>query len=168
MQLATLVDRPPEGELWLHETKFDGYRLLGFVSNSTARLRTRNGKDWTERFPSIAAALEKLIGAPAVLDMEAVVVDNDGKSSFQALQAALGEGGHPEKDRRVCIRPSTPRRQGSYKTAAHRTQRKSCGTREIESSALRYSEHILVDGRNVLAGVRGGLEGIVSKEMPHM
>ena len=51
VQLATLVDKPPEGVEWLQEIKFDGYRLLGFVSGGTPRLRTRNGKDWTASFP---------------------------------------------------------------------------------------------------------------------
>ena len=50
VQLATLVDEPPQGEEWLHEIKFDGYRLLGFVSGGAAALRTRNGKDWTGKF----------------------------------------------------------------------------------------------------------------------
>ena len=57
-------------------------------------LRTRNGKDWTESFPSLAAALENLKVKNAVLDMEAVILDAEGKSSFQALQAALGDGGN--------------------------------------------------------------------------
>lgn len=69
VQLATLVDTPPEGVSWLHEMKFDGYRLLGFVSDGTARLRTRNGKDWTERFPSLTTALEKLRTKRSVLDI---------------------------------------------------------------------------------------------------
>ena len=97
VQLATLVETPPEGVSWLHEMKFDGYRLLGFVSDGTARLRTRNGKDWTERFPSLTAALEKLRTKSGVLDMEAVVVDPEGKSSFQALQAALAPPGTPRR-----------------------------------------------------------------------
>jgi len=58
VQLATLADEAPEGDQWLHEIKFDGYRLLGFVSGGASRLRTRNGKDWTDSFPSLAAALE--------------------------------------------------------------------------------------------------------------
>jgi len=93
VQLASLVDTPPEGEDWLHEIKFDGYRLLGFASNRTASLRTRNGLDWTAKFPAITTAMEKLPARDAVIDMEAVVLDQAGKSSFQALQAALGEGG---------------------------------------------------------------------------
>src|SRR5580700_4717659 len=93
LQLATLVEAPPDGENWLHEVKFDGYRLLGFVSAGESCLRTRNGKDWTGKFPTLSAALKTL--KDAVLDMEAVVLDAEGKSSFQALQVALGDGGDP-------------------------------------------------------------------------
>ena len=96
VQLATLVDEPPQGDRWLHEIKFDGYRLLGFVAAGAVSLRTRNGQDWTAKFPSLATGLEKLNVEDAVLDMEAVVIDDKGKSSFQALQAALGEGGNAQ------------------------------------------------------------------------
>lgn len=75
VQLATLVDAAPPGEKWVHEIKFDGYRLLGFLSGAKTRLRTRNGNDWTESFPAIAAALEKLKADDAVVDMEAVILD---------------------------------------------------------------------------------------------
>jgi bifunctional non-homologous end joining protein LigD len=67
VQLATLVDEPPQGDEWLHEIKFDGYRLLGFVSGGAAALRTRNSKDWTGSFPSLVAAMEKLKVQDAVL-----------------------------------------------------------------------------------------------------
>ena len=97
VQLATLADAVPAGEDWLHEIKFDGYRLLGFVVDGECRLRTRNGKDWTERFPSLSHALQELKAKSAVLDMEAVILNAQGKSSFQALQAALGERGNPEE-----------------------------------------------------------------------
>src|SRR5438445_13192838 len=68
VQLATVVDTPPEGDEWLHEIKFDGYRLLGFVSGGASRLLTRNGKDWTSKFPSLSAALNELPVKSAVLD----------------------------------------------------------------------------------------------------
>ena len=96
VQLATLVDTAPAGDKWVHEIKFDGYRLLGFVTGGEARLRTRNGNDWTGNFPAIAEALPKLKAHDAVVDMEAVILDAEGKSSFQGLQGALGEGGRPE------------------------------------------------------------------------
>src|ERR1700684_4253114 len=91
VQLATLVDAPPEGDEWIHEVKFDGYRLLGLIAGGSCCLRTRNGKDWTERFPSLSTSLNDLKVKDAVLDMEAVILDAQGKSSFQALQGALGD-----------------------------------------------------------------------------
>jgi bifunctional non-homologous end joining protein LigD len=94
VELATLVDAPPEGEQWLHEIKFDGYRLLAFLADGEVRLRTRNGNDWTRKFPSLYASVAKLKAKSAVLDLEAVVLDSAGKSSFQAMQQALGKGGN--------------------------------------------------------------------------
>jgi bifunctional non-homologous end joining protein LigD len=95
-ELATFVDAPPAGDQWLHEIKLDGYRLLAFLAVGAVRLVTRNGNDWTAKFPSISGSVGKLKAKQAVLDMEAVVVDAAGKSSFQAMQRALGEGGKPE------------------------------------------------------------------------
>ncbi len=83
VQLATLAKKPPEGDHWLHEIKFDGYRLLAFRSDGDVRLRTRNGHDWTNKFPSIHASIAKLKVKAAVLDMEAVVLDRAGKSIFR-------------------------------------------------------------------------------------
>ena len=96
VQLATLVDEPPQGEDWVHEIKFDGYRLLGFVSAGRRRCApatARTGPPVSRR----GAAMRKLKVEDAVMDMEAVILDENGKSSFQALQAALGDGGKPEK-----------------------------------------------------------------------
>ena len=97
VQLATLVDAPPEGEQWLHEIKFDGYRLLGFLSGGEVcsahaqRARLDIKVSLCRRGPG------RPQGKDAVLDMEAVVLDENGKSGFQALQAALGEGGPRER-----------------------------------------------------------------------
>jgi bifunctional non-homologous end joining protein LigD len=83
VQLATLVDVPPEGDQWLlHEIKFDGYRLLAFLSKGQVRLQTRNGNDWTYKRPSIYASVAKLKANTAVLDMEAVL-DSVGISTFR-------------------------------------------------------------------------------------
>jgi len=92
-QLATLVESPPVGEEWLHEIKFDGYRLLARIEPGSVRLLSRNGRDWTDRFPKLAAALRALRVRETLLDGEAIVVDAEGKSRFQALQNALGRRG---------------------------------------------------------------------------
>lgn len=88
-QLATLVERAPPGARWLHEIKLDGYRILARVEGGSARLISRRGRDWTARFPEIAAALAKLPVAAALIDGEVAVVLADGRTSFQELQGAL-------------------------------------------------------------------------------
>ena len=59
-QLATLVDKPPAGEEWLHELKFDGYRLLCHLNRGQVRFWTRNQKDWTTKFPGVGKAIKAL------------------------------------------------------------------------------------------------------------
>ena len=91
-QLATLAKSPPQGDNWLHEIKFDGYRLIAVVRGDDIRLFTRRGKDWTAKFASVQEALAELRVERAVLDGEVVVLDEQGISHFQALQNYL-EGG---------------------------------------------------------------------------
>jgi bifunctional non-homologous end joining protein LigD len=88
-QLATLVDEAPAGDEWVHEVKFDGYRLRVALENGRATVLTRNGADWTERFPLIARAVETLPVSSALLDGEAVVLDAEGRSDFGLLQEVL-------------------------------------------------------------------------------
>ncbi|HEX2223574.1 MAG TPA: DNA ligase D [Thermoanaerobaculia bacterium] len=91
-QLATLVSEAPRGAEWVHEIKYDGYRALCQVRGGEARLITRNGKDWTDRFQPVASAAEAVLGDhEAVLDGEVVVLEANGTTSFQALQNALSE-----------------------------------------------------------------------------
>ncbi len=91
-QLAKLVSHPPEGPEWLHELKFDGYRLQLHIHNDKIKIFTRNGHDWTEKFPSLVKDVKKLGVNAAILDGEAVVVDESGISNFQLLQNALESG----------------------------------------------------------------------------
>ena len=88
-QLATLVKQAPAGAEWLHEIKFDGYRMLGRIENGEARMISRSGKDWTENFATLADAIAQLPVNSVWLDGEVVVLGTDGRSSFQALQNAL-------------------------------------------------------------------------------
>lgn len=90
-QLATLVEEPPRGEDWLHELKFDGYRVLCEVRDGKIHIWTRNGKDWTDRFTPVAEAVAQLPVREALLDGEVAVLEPDGTTSFQALQNALTE-----------------------------------------------------------------------------
>jgi bifunctional non-homologous end joining protein LigD len=164
VQLATLVDAVPEGESWIHETKFDGYRLLGFRAGQSVRLVTRNGKDWTGRFPSLSAALAGLASDNAVLDMEAVVLDSHGKSSFQSLQNALGDGG--DRKRIVAYAFDLLYLNGKDLTALPLLQRmKNLKSLLGKSKTLRYSGHVTGRGDEMFAkACEAGLEGIISKE----
>ena len=91
--LPTLVDKPPAGPQWVHEIKWDGYRVSAYVADGKATIRTRNGHDWTARFPVIAAAVCALKVRSAVIDGEAVILDDHGRSSFAELQADLDRHG---------------------------------------------------------------------------
>ncbi len=92
VELATLADVPPLGDDWLHEIKFDGYRMLCRVDKGEARFISRNGKDWTARFPRLAAAAAILPVTSALLDGEVVALGPDGTTSFQQLQNAARRG----------------------------------------------------------------------------
>ncbi|MBL8896222.1 MAG: DNA ligase D [Planctomycetes bacterium] len=88
LQLATLRAHPPSDTGWLHEIKWDGYRLLALRGRSV-RLRSRGGEDWTARFPHLVAAIEELPGRQLVLDGELIALDAEGRSDFAALQRDL-------------------------------------------------------------------------------
>ncbi|HSU39149.1 MAG TPA: DNA ligase D [Polyangiaceae bacterium] len=90
-ELATLVSAAPEGDAWVHELKFDGYRLLARVAGGDVGLFTRHGHDWSERMPALVRALSR-IEVDAWLDGEVVVLDERGVSNFQRLQNSLSEG----------------------------------------------------------------------------
>jgi bifunctional non-homologous end joining protein LigD len=89
-QLATLVDEVPAGPGWIHEYKYDGYRLLLAVGEGVATAWTRNGKDWSDKFKALVKAAERL-PAGCLIDGEAVAIDDEGKPDFQLLQATLKE-----------------------------------------------------------------------------
>jgi bifunctional non-homologous end joining protein LigD len=91
-QLASLVKEAPEGDQWLHELKFDGYRIQARLDGGTATLWSRNGKDWTAPLPRVAEAVARLPCRQALIDGEAAVLLPDGTTSFNALQNAMQEG----------------------------------------------------------------------------
>jgi bifunctional non-homologous end joining protein LigD len=92
VELATLAEEAPSGSEWLHEVKFDGYRMLCRVDGGKARFISRNGLDWTEKLPELAAAAGRLPVEQAMLDGEVVSLKPDGTTSFQALQNVFQAG----------------------------------------------------------------------------
>src|SRR5215207_2013092 len=91
-QLATLAKHPPSGDAWLHEIKYDGYRMGCAISPDGVRLTSRNGLDYTAALAEIVAEAKTLPVTSALLDGEVVVLLEDGRASFQALQQAIGVG----------------------------------------------------------------------------
>jgi ATP-dependent DNA ligase len=91
-QFTQLVDAAPEGDQWLHEIKFDGYRMHARLDRSAVRLLTRTGLDWTHKYPPIAAAVSGLGARQAYLDGELCGVFPDGITSFGMIQAASDAG----------------------------------------------------------------------------
>ena len=94
-QLPTLVGQPPGGADWFHEVKHDGYRTLLAINRGGAIAYTRNGYDWTARYPGIIRAATKLSCKSAMLDGEVIVQDARGASDFEALQSGLRTRGAP-------------------------------------------------------------------------
>ena len=88
-QLPTLTAQPPAGDRWIHEIKHDGYRTVLVVDRGSVRAFTRNGHDWSDRYPAIVASAAELRCRSAILDGEVIVQDGRGASDFEALQRAL-------------------------------------------------------------------------------
>jgi bifunctional non-homologous end joining protein LigD len=162
--LASLEAKPPKGRQWVHEIKFDGYRLEARIDEGKVKLLTRSGLDWTDKFGNrVLAALGALPARQALIDGELVVEGEAGASDFAALQAALSEGktdrfvyyafdllyadGYDLRevkliDRKAALRTLVPRGEGP----------------------VRFSDDFDTEGEIVLENAcRLSLEGIVSK-----
>jgi bifunctional non-homologous end joining protein LigD len=163
--LALLTDKPPRGPQWVHELKFDGYRIQARIDGGDIRLLTRKALDWTKRFPTIAAGLQTLKVGNAMLDGELVSEDERGIPHFADLQADLKSG---RRDRLRYHVFDLVYLDGFDLTGTTLLDRKSLlaaiTARLPVSSPLRYSEHSEEDGATMLRhACRMGLEGIVSK-----
>jgi bifunctional non-homologous end joining protein LigD len=161
-ELATLVDTAPAGPGWLHEIKFDGYRMLCRVADGQCRIVSRNGKDWTAAFATIADAAARLPVDSAWIDGEIVVMDAHGRTRFQALQNVLSDGA---SGRPVYCVFDLPYLDGYDLRQATLEARKALLAKIVgEGSGIRYSDHVAGNGATFFAeACRLGLEGIVSK-----
>ncbi|RUX28897.1 DNA ligase D [Mesorhizobium sp. M2A.F.Ca.ET.042.01.1.1] len=165
-QLATLEKEAPTGDDWLHEVKFDGYRMQAQIEGSEVRLLTRAGLDWTGKFEGpLTAALAKLKCRDAVIDGEVVVLADSGVSSFPLLQADLSAR---RADRFIYYVFDLMRLDGEDLRREPLVERKQALAELVgeqpENSALRFSDHFHEPGKVMLQHVcRMGLEGVVSK-----
>jgi bifunctional non-homologous end joining protein LigD len=164
--LATLCTAAPSGPGFVHEIKFDGYRIQARLDHGKVRLLTRKGLDWTRKFRNVADVVATLAARTALIDGEIVVEDERGVSNFAMLQADLEVG---RRDRFTYFAFDLLHRDGRDLRKLPLSERKA----ELEdllraekSSAIRYSEHFEEDGTLVLRqACRMTLEGIVSKRI---
>ncbi|MET0962162.1 MAG: DNA ligase D [Noviherbaspirillum sp.] len=163
-QLATLTDRAPEGEEWLAEMKFDGYRALCRLQDGKATLYTRAGNDWTAKWKDIAAAAAALPAQEAWLDGEVVALDDKGNVSFQLLQNNMSEA----RGRLAYYVFDLPWLNGHDLRDVPLAQRKELLRALLEKSdpagQVRYSDHLSGDARQAFShACMHGLEGIIVK-----
>ncbi len=162
VQLAQLVDAVPAGDRWLHEMKYDGYRTLVAIGGGAARAYTRSGLDWSDRYPAILDQAGRLSVRSALIDGEAVVLDADGRSSFQALQGAL-KGAPGTIDYFAFDLLELNGEDLTRLPLLERKERLRAILPERDPH-LRYSEHIRGNGEKLLASFCGAdLEGVISK-----
>jgi bifunctional non-homologous end joining protein LigD len=163
--LATLADTAPERGNWIHEIKFDGYRIQARLDGGKVKLLTRRGLDWTRKFPTIAEAIAKLPAQTALIDGELVVEGGDGISNFSLLQEDLKNGRH---DRMVFYMFDLMHLNGEDLRPMPLDARKQTLARllakTVRHGPLRLSESLDEPGPVLLKhACKLGLEGIVSK-----
>jgi bifunctional non-homologous end joining protein LigD len=160
-QLATLKTKAPKGDLWLHEIKYDGYRIQVHLSRGRKKVFTRNGLDWTKRFTEIAGALA--IPGEAIIDGEVVVI-HEGRTNFSELQAELAAG---RQGRLVYYAFDLLWRNGDLRKLPQ-IERKQLlldllGENDVELPVV-YSEHLTGDGQQMFEhAAKLNWEGIISK-----
>ncbi|ETR76587.1 ATP-dependent DNA ligase [Afipia sp. P52-10] len=167
-QLCNAAQRPPNGDRWVHEIKFDGYRIQMRVKDGEVSLKTRKALDWTDRFATIAKAAAQL--PDVIIDGEIIAQNDQGHPDFSAMQAALSDDGNTDDlvffafD--LLFASGEDLRElplGERKAKLHALLRKHFRGR---AAPIRYVEHFAADGDAFMANVqKEGLEGAVSKEI---
>src|SRR3954469_9334908 len=145
-QLATLKSKAPWGQQWIHEIKYDGYRIQLHLEKGKKRAFTRNGHDWIKRFSSIAGAFD--IRGQAIVDGEVVVV-HEGRTNFSELQAELAGG---RQDRLVFYAFDLLWRDGDLRRLPQIERKQALlemiGDNDVERPVV-YSEHMIGDGQEI-------------------
>ncbi|TAX99126.1 ATP-dependent DNA ligase [Rhizobium leguminosarum] len=166
--LALLRAKPPKGDDWVYEIKWDGYRLAVHIEPTGIRILTRGGHDWTHRFPAIKLAAMWLPVGTAILDGEAVVLDEQGRSDFGLLQQSLGgRGGKKMSSDAIFMAFDLLYFDGHDLRNSELDMRRHLLEDLVPASEqgdIRLSEEIEADGDHLLASAcEHGLEGIIAK-----
>src|ERR1700730_8970042 len=158
--LATLIDKVPSGERWVHEIKFDGYRVQVHLRDAAVKVFTRRGNDWTNRFRKIAGDAWHINAGSAIIDGEVVVPSADGTTDFSVLQNELK--GRSEKI--VMFAFDLLYLNGCDLRKLPLIERKALLKKLIDKSDIQFSESFDVDGGEMFKhACKTGLEGVVSK-----
>lgn len=164
--LPALVDEAPEGDQWMHEIKYDGYRTQVIITQGEARAFTRRGYDWTAKYGPIVACAETLPCQSAILEGELIMQDKEGRSDFHALRSGIER----EPQRLILMAFDLLHLDGKdlrKRPVEHRREllRRLLGPNEPHRP-VHFSEHVVGNGRQFFAAVEGiQLEGIVSKKL---
>jgi bifunctional non-homologous end joining protein LigD len=158
--LASSIEKVPNGDRWIHEIKFDGYRVQLQLVNESVRVFTRRGNDWTKRFKKIANDAFLINAASAIIDGEIVVPATDGTTDFSVLQNQL----RGKSDEIVMVAFDLLYLNGYDLRKLPLMERKVLLKKLIVKTAIQFSESFDVDGREMFKhACEIGLEGVVSK-----
>jgi bifunctional non-homologous end joining protein LigD len=158
--LANSIGKAPSGERWIHEIKFDGYRVQVHLANTEVKVFTRNGHDWTHRFKKIASDAWHISAGSAIIDGEIVVPAADGTTDFSVLQNEL----KGQSTKIVMVTFDLLYLNGYDLRKLPLVERKALLKKLIDKTGIQFSESFEVDGREMLKhACKTGLEGVVSK-----
>lgn len=158
--LAASVERVPSGERWIHEIKFDGYRVQVHLANETLRVFTRRGHDWTRRFKKVADDAWHIKAGSAIIDGEVVVPSADGSTDFSVLQNEL----KGRSSKIVLVAFDLLYINGQDVRRLPLMQRKAELKKIISGTDVQFSESFEIEGREMFAhACKIRLEGVVSK-----
>jgi bifunctional non-homologous end joining protein LigD len=158
--LASSVDKAPAGDRWIHEIKFDGYRVQIHLANESIKVFTRRGHDWTKRFKKVAGDAWHIKAGSAIIDGEVVVPAADGTTDFSVLQKEL----RGTSAKIVLIAFDLLYLNGRDLRKLPLVERKATLKKIIDGTDIQFSESFSVDGRQMFEHVcKLGLEGVVSK-----
>ncbi|TBZ07831.1 non-homologous end-joining DNA ligase [Rhizobium leguminosarum] len=167
--LALLKPKPPKGDNWVFEIKWDGYRLAVHIEPTGVRILTRGGHDWTHRFPAIEQAARQFPVATAILDGEAVVLDEQGRPDFGLLQQSLGgRGGKKRSSTALFMAFDLLYFDGHDLRNSELSMRRHLLEHLVPAEGqgdIRLSEEVEADGETLLRiACSHGLEGIIAKD----
>jgi bifunctional non-homologous end joining protein LigD len=158
--LATAIDKVPSGERWIHEIKFDGYRVQAHLANNEIKVYTRRGNDWTKRFKKIADDVWHISAGSAIIDGEVVVPATDGTTDFSVLQNEL----KGRSTKIVMVAFDLLYLNGYDLQKLPLFERKAHLKKLVAGTDIQFSDSFEIDGQQMfMHACKTGLEGVVSK-----